>query len=70
MIRWLFSPEMPVVEGILGLTLLGTTVSGFVAWKVSGGYALNEKVLNRHLLEDVLGWVVVLIVSIVLMFVE
>ncbi len=70
MIRWLFSPEMPVVEGMLGLTLLGTTVSEFVAWKVSGGNALNEKVLNRHLLEDVLGWVVVLIVSIVLMFVE
>ena len=31
---------------------------------------MNEKVLNWHLLEDVLGWVAVFVVSIVLMFVE
>jgi cobalt-zinc-cadmium efflux system protein len=70
MIRWLFSPEMPVVEGMLGLTLLGTAVKEFVGWKLSGGNALNEKVLNWHFFEDVLGWAAVLIESIILMFVE
>jgi len=66
----LFNPEMPVAEGMLGLAILGITVNGFAAWKLSGGHSLNEKVLNWHLLEDVLGCAAVLIVSIVLMFVE
>ena len=59
---------MPHAEGMLVLAIFGITVNGFAAYKLSGGHTLNEKVLNWHLLEDVLGWVAVLIVSIVLMF--
>lgn len=66
----LINPEMPVVEGMLGLAILGVVVNGFAAYKLSQGKSLNEKVLNWHLMEDVLGWVAVLIVSIVLMFVD
>jgi len=66
----LFSPEMPVTEGMLALSIFGIAVNGFAAFKLSKGKTLNEKVLNWHLLEDVLGWVAVFIVSIVLMFVE
>jgi len=64
----LFQPEMPVVEGMLGLAILGVTVNGFAAYKLSHGKTLNEKVLNWHLLEDVFGWIAVLIVSIILLF--
>jgi len=64
------NPQMPVVEGMLGLAVLGIAVNGFAAFKLSGGKTLNEKVLNWHLLEDVLGWVAILLVSIVLMFVD
>jgi len=66
----LLHPEMPVVEGMLGLAILGVMVNGFAAYKLSHGKTLNEKVLNWHLMEDVLGWVAVLIVSIVLLFVD
>jgi len=66
----LFSPEMPAAEGMLGLAILGISVNGLAAWKLRGGHTQNEKVLNWHLLEDVLGWVAVLIVSIILIFVE
>jgi len=66
----LFDPVMPEAEGMLALAVLGVTVNGFAAYKLSAGTTLNEKVLNWHLLEDVLGWAAVLIVSIVLMFVE
>ena len=66
----LLQPEMPVVEGMLGLAILGVIVNGFAAYKLSHGKTLNEKVLNWHLLEDVLGWVAVLIVSIVLLFID
>lgn len=66
----LFDPEMPVTEGMLALSIFGIAVNGFAAFKLSKGKTLNEKVLNWHLLEDVLGWVAVFIVSVVLMFVE
>ncbi|QOL25413.1 cation transporter [Thalassotalea sp. LPB0316] len=66
----LSNPEMPMVEGMLGLALLGVTVNGYAVYKLKAGTTLNEKVLTWHLLEDVLGWVAVLIVSIILMFVD
>ncbi len=66
----LFDPEMPVTQGMLALSIFGIAVNGFAAFKLSKGKTLNEKVLNWHLLEDVLGWVAVFIVSVVLMFVE
>lgn len=66
----LADPIMPVTEGMLALALLGVTVNGFAAYRLSKGKSLNEKVLNWHLLEDVLGWVAVLIVSIILQFVD
>ncbi|EED36857.1 cation diffusion facilitator family transporter [Luminiphilus syltensis NOR5-1B] len=66
----LSNPEMPVVEGMLGLSLLGIAVNGFAAWKLSAGKTMNERMLNWHLLEDALGWAAVLLVSIILMFVD
>ena len=66
----LWDPVMPHAEGMFGLAILGVAVNGFAAYKLSAGKTLNERVLNWHLLEDVLGWVAVLIVSIVLMFIE
>ncbi|MER2491144.1 cation diffusion facilitator family transporter [Catenovulum sediminis] len=63
----LFEPQMPVAEGMIGLAILGIFVNGFAAWRLQHGQSMNEKVLNWHLLEDVLGWVAVLIVSLVLL---
>lgn len=64
----LANPVMPMAEGMLALAVLGVSVNGFAAYKLSHGSTLNERVLNWHLLEDVLGWVAVLIVSVVLQF--
>ncbi|CAB9492886.1 cation diffusion facilitator family transporter [Alteromonas macleodii] len=64
----LSNPEMPETEGMIALAVLGVLVNGFAAYKLHGGKSLNEKVLNWHLLEDVLGWVAVLIVAIVMQF--
>lgn len=66
----LMNPQMPNAVGMIWLAILGVSVNGFAAYKLSGGKTLNEKVLNWHLLEDVLGWVAVLIISIALLFVE
>lgn len=64
------NPVMPVTGGMLGLAILGIAVNGVAAYRLSKGKTHNEKILNWHLLEDALGWLVVLIVSIVLQFVD
>jgi cobalt-zinc-cadmium efflux system protein len=61
-------PVMPDATGMLGLALLGIAVNGYAAWRLSRGKTLNERTLNWHLLEDVLGWVAILILAVVLHF--
>lgn len=66
----LLEPQQPHAVGMFWLALLGVAVNGYAAFKLSRGKTLNERVLNWHLLEDVLGWVAVLIVAVTLMFVD
>lgn len=66
----LSNPEMPHTEGMILLALFGVAVNGFAAYKLSHGKSLNERILNWHLLEDVLGWVAVLLIALVLTFIE
>lgn len=63
----LFNPEMPLAEGMVGLAILGIIVNGAAAWRLSKGESQSEKILNWHLIEDVMGWVAVLIVSLILL---
>ena len=66
----LFNPEETNVEGMLYLSILGIAVNGAAVFKLRKGESLNEKVVSIHLLEDVLGWVAVLIGSIIMMFTD
>lgn len=64
----LLDPEPVQATGMLILAILGILVNGAAVFKLRSGKSMNEKVVTWHLLEDVLGWVAVLIVSVVLMF--
>lgn len=64
----LIEPEHSDANGMIVFALIGIAINGYAAWKLSGGKSLNEKVFSWHLLEDVLGWVAILIVAIVLKF--
>lgn len=66
----LFEPVMPVAEGMVGLAILGVVVNGYAAFRLAEGTSLNERMLNWHLLEDVMGWAAVLVVALILLFVE
>ncbi len=66
----LWQPEMPHAPGMVGLAVLGLAVNGYAAWRLGRGRTLNERVLGWHLLEDVLGWLAVLLVAVVLLFVD
>ncbi|TWT78285.1 Cadmium, cobalt and zinc/H(+)-K(+) antiporter [Posidoniimonas polymericola] len=52
--------------GMVAFAVVGVLMNGFAAWKLHGGHSLNERVATWHLLEDTLGWVAVLIGSIVM----
>jgi cobalt-zinc-cadmium efflux system protein len=45
-------------------------VNGIAALRVAKNEGLNSKIVSLHLLEDVMGWISILIVSIVLLFKE
>jgi cobalt-zinc-cadmium efflux system protein len=61
-------PREPYGLGMMFLALFGIAVNGFAAWKLHAGHAhtQNEKVLKWHLIEDVMGWVAVLIGSLLI----
>jgi len=50
--------------------LLGIVIKRNSCFKIKKGTSLNEKVVSWHLIEDVLGWIVVLIISVVLIFLD
>ena len=64
----IIEPQYSDAKGMLFFAIIGIAVNGYAAWKMSTGKTLNERIISWHLIEDVLGWVAVLIVSIVLLF--
>ena len=64
----LMHPEHADAQGMMFIAIIGILVNGAAVLKLRGGHSLNERVVSWHLLEDVLGWVAVLIVSVVLQF--
>lgn len=66
----LASPEASDARGMVLFAIVGVAVNGFAAYKLSGGKSMNEKVISLHLLEDVLGWIAVLVVAVVLLFTD
>lgn len=69
-VKRILEPEPSNAPGMIVFALVGVLVNGFAAYKLSGGKSMNEKVVSLHLLEDVLGWVAVLIVAIILLFTD
>jgi len=66
----ILNPEPTNAQGMLLFAILGIAVNGIAALRLSRSESMNARVATWHLLEDALGWVAVLIVSIVLFFVD
>lgn len=64
----LFHPQTVNAEGMIWLAVLGILVNGAAALRLNKGKSLNEKVVSLHMLEDVLGWIAVLIGSILMYY--
>ena len=67
-VQRLSSPEPVKAEGMLILAFIGIAVNSFAAYRLSKDEGMNQRMVMLHLLEDILGWISVLVVSIILMF--
>jgi cobalt-zinc-cadmium efflux system protein len=62
------SPRSPVSLGMAGLAVLGILVNAAGAYALARGKSQSERMLTWHMVEDLLGWVVVLIGAIIMYF--
>lgn len=64
----LFNPVAANAKGMFLLAILGILVNGAAVLRLKKGSSINERVVSLHLLEDVLGWLAILIGSVVMHF--
>lgn len=63
-------PETTDAAGMFFFALLGIVVNGVAMLRLRKGHSVNERVVSLHFLEDVLGWVAVLLGSIIMYFAD
>lgn len=64
----LFNPEPVHYRGMFWLAIFAICSKLFCMWLMSRGTSKNESLLNLHMLEDLLGWCGVLLVSILVRY--
>ena len=67
-IKRLITPTLINYNGMIIFAIFGVLVNTAAAYYTRVGDSLNQKSVNLHMLEDVLGWIVVLIGSILMKF--
>lgn len=66
----LTNPVQANAKGMLVLAIAGILVNGIAMLRLRSGGSVNERVVSLHFLEDVLGWIAVLIGSVVMLFIS
>ena len=66
----ILAPAPIEYNGMLLFAVVGVCVNACAALFTREGDSLNQKAVNLHMLEDVLGWVVVLVGALVMRFTE
>lgn len=66
----LFNPEPVNQQGMLVLGIAAIAINMAASLVVRGGKTRNEGILSLHFLEDILGWLAVILVAIILNFID
>lgn len=64
----IFNPVPINYNGMIIFAVVGVVVNFVAAYFTKDGESINQKAVNLHMLEDVLGWAVVLIGAVVMRF--
>lgn len=57
-------------DGMIFMAIFGVIVNLVAAWFTREGDSMNQKAVNLHMLEDVLGWIVVLVGAVIMRFTD
>lgn len=68
--RRLLNPVEINYSGMIVFAVIGVILNFVAAYVTREGDSINQKAVNLHMLEDVLGWVVVLIGAIIMNFTD
>lgn len=69
-IHRIFNPIIIKYNGMIFIAIIGVVINFLAAYITKDGHSLNQKSVNLHMLEDVLGWIVVLIGAVVMKFTD
>ena len=67
-IKRIINPVQIHYNGMIGFAVIGVLINFLAAYFTKEGHSLNQKSVNLHMLEDVFGWVVVLVGAIIMKF--
>ncbi len=66
----IIEPVKPNYNGMIVFAVIGVVVNSVAAFFTRDGESLNQKAVNLHMLEDVLGWIAVLVGAVIMRFTE
>ena len=66
----LLNPVAINYSGMIIFAIIGVTLNFIAAYVTREGDSINQKAVNLHMLEDVLGWVIVLVGAIIMNFTD
>lgn len=69
-IKRILNPTPIDYSGMIVFAVVGVVVNFVASFLTHSGHSLNEKAINLHMLEDVLGWAVVLVGAVVMKFTD
>ena len=69
-IKRLFNPVEVNYSGMIIFAIIGVVLNFIAAYVTKDGDSINQKSVNLHMLEDVLGWIVVLVGAIIMNFTD
>ena len=69
-VKRLFNPVEINYGGMIIFAIVGVILNMIAAYVTREGDSINQKAVNLHMLEDVLGWIVVLIGAIIMNFTD
>ena len=69
-VKRLFNPVEVNYSGMIIFAIVGVILNFLAAYITREGDSINQKSVNLHMLEDVFGWVVVLIGAIIMNFID
>ena len=69
-VKRIINPVIVNYNGMIIFAIIGITLNFIAAYVTKEGDSINQKAVNLHMLEDVLGWIVVLIGAIIMNYTD